>query len=96
MFIYERVHKPKLTCIRICPAFVKSPRWSACGALSAVVCPQWSARSGLPAVLCPKLGDVIMSLAPLVQASVDWDDLQRQQVFSVHSMLQAENMSTLP
>lgn len=53
-------------------------------------------QQNLPTVLCPNLGDVIMSLAPLVQASVDWDDLQRQQVFSVHSMLQAENMSTLP
>lgn len=53
-------------------------------------------QTTLPAVLCPKLGAVIMSLAPLVQASVDWDDLQRQQVFSVHSMLQAENMATLP
>lgn len=50
----------------------------------------------LPAVLSPKLGAVVMSLAPLVQASVDWDDLQRQQVFSVHSMLQAENMAALP
>ena len=53
-------------------------------------------QDSLASLLCPKLGEALMSLQPLLEASTDWAGHKAAHIYSVQNMLQAEHMTALP